>query len=159
MAALSGAAQKSTSGGMSVEQFLESLDPDAVIAQSRHDVIVARVLTAAKGTPTNGAPPMVEIEVQEVLSGDPTRKPARALWEAVPHDIDWVGSDANARIAEWAARPLPGPAAGTTWLLVGSLDTTSGQEWIFRVRPRGRFQYSEQMRARAVRALGARKLR
>jgi hypothetical protein len=148
--------QKSTAEGMSFEQFLHTSDPEAVIAQSRHDVIVARVLVAAKGTPTNGTPPVVEIEVQEVLSGKMSRAPAHALWEAVPHDVDWVGSGADARIAEWAARPLPGPAAGTAWILVGSLDTTSGREGIFRVSPRGRFEYSEQRRAWALRALAAR---
>jgi hypothetical protein len=156
VAAVPDGAQKSTAEGMSFEQFLQTSNPEAVIAQSRHDVIVARVLVAAKGTPTNGAPPMVEIEVQEVLSGKMSRAPARALWEAVPHDVDWVGSGADARIAEWAARPLPGPDAGTVWILVGSLDTARGREGIFLVSPRGRFEYSEERRAWALRALAAR---
>jgi hypothetical protein len=156
VAAVPKGAQKTTAEGMSFEQFLQTSNPEAVIAQSRHDVLVARVLVAAEGTPTNGTPPMVEIEVQEVLSGKMSRAPARALWEAVPHDVDWVGPGADARIAEWAARPLPGPAAGTTWILVGSLDTTRPQEGIFLVSPRGRFEYSEQRRAWALQALAAR---
>jgi len=159
VAAVPDGAQKSTAEGMSVEQFLQTSNPEAVITQSRHDVIVATVLVAAKGTPTNGTPPMVEIEVREVLSGKMTRAPARALWEPVPHDVDWVGSGADARIADWAAHPLPGPAAGTVWILVGSLDTTSGQGGIFRVSPRGRFEYSEERRAWALRALAARTIR
>ena len=158
VAAVPEGAQQSAAEGMSAEQFLNSSNPDAVITQSRHDVIVATVLVAAPGTPTNGTPPMVEIKVQEVLSGKMSRTPARAVWQPAPHDVDWVGSGADARIAEWAARLLPGPASGTAWILVGSLDTTS-REGVFLVSPLGRFEYSEERRAWALRALAARTIR
>jgi len=113
------------------------------------DVVVATVRGVSAHAATHGNPPLVKLEVHELLRGDPEADRSRALWAPPPHDIDYGTVEDNPRYTAWAATAMDGPKPGDKMILFGSI-VADRQGKVFRVISWGRFPYSEAKRAWAV---------
>lgn len=118
-------------------------DPADLLRLTRLDVVVATVRRVSTHPATNGRPPLVELEIRELLRGDPRLDRRRAIWSPLPRELDGVGGDVVQRIQEWSASPLAAPFPGSRFILVGEL-RGSGP---FRVSALGRFPDTPERRA------------
>jgi hypothetical protein len=116
------------------------------------DVVVATVATVSDRAATKGNPPRVQLEVHEVIRGDPKADRSRAVWKPMPHDIDYEDATSEARRQAWRAKPMTGPRVGSKWILAGQL-LARHRHTRFHVFGWGRYPYSEQKRARVIQHL------
>lgn len=142
-----------SAAGMTLEHFYAlSGDAATVIVESDWDVIVATVKSVSTHEATNARPPLVELEIHEVLRGDRGADRRKAVWEPFPHDVDWSGPGSDEAIRQWESQPMRGPAPGERWILVGQWQRT-GNASVFGASPAGRFPYSPQKRDWAMKAV------
>ena len=127
-------------GGISFEQHaaLSNFDP-FVAKMAGHDVVVARIEEiVSTHAPTNGAPPIVRLRVDEVLRGDPALDRSRAIWASVPlehhphpspdeEEMKKQREAFDATRAVWLRRAVSPPPVGQTYVLVGRM-TAAGFE-------------------------------
>ena len=144
-------------GGVSFENVYSD---EAQVANSNFAVIVASIEQVDDQGASNGDPPIVTLLVSEVLRGNVRPGRLHARWLPLPHDIDYVGGDAEARLREWSARPLAGPKLGLKMILIGTMGNGnfSGAKYVdstqaFLVSARCRFTYSDEKREWALAAI------
>ncbi len=137
--------------GMTLSHFLAGLGLEDVVANSHYDVIVATIQLVTDGESTNGSPPIVALDVDEVLRGDQQKQRQNivAIWAPFPHDIDH-GADDQPEIERWRAEKLAGPSSGTKLILLGEWQADGESNDRFWVSPVGRFAFSDQSRAAAM---------
>lgn len=111
------------------------------------DVIVATIRKVSIQRATKGNPPLVQLEVHEVLRGDPKIDRQRGLWAPMPHDVDYTGGNSEERIEAWESEPMNAPKVGGKWILWGEPDPSAGNFFIY---AHARFPFSEELRARVV---------
>ena len=117
------------------------------------DAVVARVTEVSPHAATYENPPRVKLEVQEVIQGDPQADRRQAVWAPPPHDVDTGIVTENPRYKAWAATKMKGPDVGSRWILYGTLGVAgSGTERVFHVSSHVAVPFSDEERARAVRA-------
>ena len=92
------------------------------LGQDVGDVVVAAVKKVSDHAATNGDPPRLELEVHEVLRGDPKADRARAVWDPRPNGFDYGDPEMMRRaVRKWEAQPLAGPKVGDKLVLWGEL--------------------------------------
>ena len=90
------------------------------------DIFIATVRSDGNPDATNANPPVVDLQVEEVLRGAVSRGPLTARWIAQPRFH--CGNETQEQRTErlrWLALPLPGPKRGSRWIL-GGYPGTSG---------------------------------
>lgn len=117
------------------------------------DCVVVTITKVSDHPPTNGNPARVDLEIHELLNGDRKIDRRRAVWEPVPHDIDYGGgAERDGKIKAWLARPTTAPRPGGKFIVWGESHAHEGvttfwvQSW--RVYP-----YSEETRDWAITAM------
>jgi hypothetical protein len=107
----------------SFAQFGFEPEPEQII-HDMESAAVARVVASNPAEGTNEKPPVVTLEIVEVLKGKLAPGKIDAIWK--PKDLYLqCGVGAESAIARWNQAPCPGPAVGTS-LIVG-LDSTGGK--------------------------------
>jgi hypothetical protein len=140
-----------TAAGMSWEMHCSRDSPEGIIAESGYDVLDATIIEVSKHAATNGNPPVVKLQVHEVLSGDPTIDRRTATWSAMPLPVDTQDEETLRAIDRWRSELLASPKPGTRWILLGSPrpPVTGGYDisWLLRLK------YSEESRRMAAKAI------
>ncbi len=83
------------------------------------DVFVATITRVDDKGATNAKPPLVWLEVHEVLRGDARIARSPAVWSPAFHGIDY-GDENNPDLKRWEVQPLKGPKVGAKFILGGS---------------------------------------
>jgi hypothetical protein len=97
--------------------------PPGVVSHWRGDVVVATIKKVSDHEATNGKPPIIELEIHEVLRGDPKTDRTRSLWQ--PHPL-WsgeclVGVDVKKMTEAWEVKKLASPKVGEKFILWGEM--------------------------------------
>ncbi|HYE18134.1 MAG TPA: hypothetical protein VEA69_06805 [Tepidisphaeraceae bacterium] len=153
-AAGAGAAPRGAGGaaaGMSYEHFIGSRE-GGLLNHPGVDVVVATVSGVSDKPATNADPPRVELEVHEVLRGDPKVSRARAVWRPYPHDVDYGEPEKNPRYQTWAAAAADKPRVGQKFVLAG-YPPAADQPWY--VSAVGRFEFAAGKREWALKIMAA----
>ncbi|QDU78147.1 hypothetical protein Pan97_52290 [Bremerella volcania] len=121
-------------------------------------VIVATITRVLDKKATNGHPPQLQLQVEEVLRGE--LKPNRylAIWSPPPHDIDYGDVVTNPRYIQWRATPLAAPKVDTKWILWGEMSPANRQPNsvpVFRTNPFHCYAYSAERRAWSIEQIRA----
>ncbi len=66
-------------------------------------VVVVKLLEVRGNPGTNGSPPRVTVEIQQVLRGKLTLGSHEAVMSGPDSGVDWVGSDAEKELAKWSS--------------------------------------------------------
>ncbi|HLC76517.1 MAG TPA: hypothetical protein VJB82_05405 [Candidatus Peribacterales bacterium] len=140
------------SAGMTFDHFLSFGDMEGRIAGSNYDVVVATVESVSTPVATNKNPPLVTLQIHDVLRGDKTLDRHCAIWAPFPHDVDYVGGGSQERIAQWEKQPLEGPAVGKKMILLGEKSERNGDP-IFWISPVGHFDFTDQNLESAINAI------
>lgn len=86
------------------------------------DVVVATVQKVSDHAATNGNPPRVELEIHEVLRGDAKVDRTRAVWEPMPHGVDFGDPEMWRKAVQgWESRKFVGPKVGDKFVLWGAM--------------------------------------
>ena len=103
--------------------------PPGAIPHWRGDVVVATVKKVSGHDATNGAPPIVELEIHEVLRGDAKSDRTRAVWQPWPlwNGECLVGVDVKKVTQTWEAKKLPSPRVGDKLILWGEMNDDKKQ--------------------------------
>lgn len=110
------------------------------------DVVVVTVGDVLTENPTNGNPPVVAIEVTEVLRGVKDAKRTKALFRPMPHGIDWVGGGAEKMLEEWEKKPMKAPKKGDRLILGGK----TGEDGVLVVSPVCVYEAGDEQRAEVL---------
>jgi len=129
------------SAGISAE---EAVAIERLATRGYHIVGLTVVTADPRPAATNGEPPRLTVDIDELVAGDVPLGPMAAEWSPPPSGVDWVGRGAAEARAAWAARPLVGPARGARLLVLGRI-----VDGVFRVASRLREPYTPE-RARAL---------
>jgi hypothetical protein len=120
------------------------------------DVIVATITDVCEKNSTNGRPPHLVLDVHEVLRGDPRHVRTHAVWQPLPHDIDYGDPEKNPAFHAWKARPLAGPKVGRKLILWGELRADRDAHdfgSVFDVNPFHRYDATDDRRAWAIKEI------
>ncbi len=125
--------------------------PPFALPHWRGDVVVATVKNVSDHEATNGNPPIVELEVHEVLRGDAKLDRTRAVWQPYPlwNGECLVGVDVEKITSRWEAEKLASPKVGDKFILWGEI-TDENMRPQFGVFSREAYLFSEEKRTWAV---------
>jgi hypothetical protein len=137
------------SAGISFTAWLAGRPIDDQTENSRYDVVTAVVEGVADDNCTNANPPIVTLDIREVLRGDTQEDRRRAVWAPFPHDVDYGTLEDNPIYQNWAKKPLVGPEPGARMILLGEMHEEDGHKY-FWISPVGRFELSEENRELAM---------
>lgn len=129
------------SSGASLEHVLEDED---LIRGGSYFVIVAIVENVEKLFGTNGNPPKVLLNVQDVLEGNMELGRIQGICLPFPHDIDYDGGDSSERLEKWSKLSLKSLEKGSKMILIGRLQTNHSGFSEFYISSRCRFIFSEE---------------
>ncbi len=143
------ASTPNANAGIALIHWLAGLPIDGQIANSRYDVVAAVVEKVADEHCTNANPPVVTLDVREVLRGDTKANHRRGIWAPFPHDVDYGTLEDNPIYQNWAKKPLAGPEPGARMILLGQFLEEDGHK-SFWISPIGRFELSKENRELAM---------
>ena len=116
-------------------------DPIQVMFTADYDLFVATVASVDDSLATQGDPPRISLEVEEVLYGLLPLGPSKARWMPwQPYIPCGVGESGNIR--RWNATPMQGPTVGSRLILAGPMDPNG---WLV-IRPKYVWTYSDSLR-------------
>lgn len=97
--------------------------PPGAISHWRGDVVVVTVKKVSGHDATNGKPPIVELEIHEILRGDAKIDRTRAVWQPRPlwNGECLVGVDVKKTTEAWEAKKLASPKVGDKFILWGEM--------------------------------------
>ncbi|MCE9553807.1 MAG: hypothetical protein K8T91_10605 [Planctomycetes bacterium] len=85
---------------------------------SAREVVIVSIKQVPAGEFTYGNPPIIKVEVIEVLAGKGFSDHASVSWGPKPHDFDTSGREAE--LEAWRRKSLVVPKVGEKWILWGS---------------------------------------
>lgn len=112
------------------------------------DIVVVTVTRVLDERPTNGRPPRVTIEVNEVIQGDPKKERTPALWTPTsgghfdPESV-YTQPELKKKYDEWSLLPMDPPEVGSKWIVFGRVLEHQGKP-IFRLDDRERHEYTRE---------------
>jgi hypothetical protein len=101
------------------------------------DIFVATVKSSEPAEGTNQSPPVVRLEIEEVLRGTLRPGTLTAEWSIFYGFRCRETRQEREVYYAWLRRPLPGPTKGSRWLFGGY----RGASGTYIIHPHGRFEY------------------
>ena len=121
------------------------------------DIVAVTVKRVPDERPTNGNPPRVVLEVNEVIQGEAKKDRSLAVWTPTngghfdPESVH-TQPELKKKYDEWAKRPMDPPAVGSKWIVFGSVVEHDG-ELTFRLDDRERYPYTREKHEQVAKVL------